>query len=45
MDLLNIGNQAPNFCLLNHEGIEVCLDDFKGKKIVIWFFPKANTPG
>ena len=45
MNLLNIGDQAPDFRISNHEGIETSLDNFKGKKIVIWFFPKANTPG
>jgi len=42
---LNIGDKAPEFQLLNHENNLFSLDDFKNQKILIWFFPKANTPG
>jgi len=42
---LNIGDKAPEFHLLNHENNLFSLDDFKNQKILIWFFPKANTPG
>ena len=45
MDFLAIGDKAPDFTLLNHEGEDVSFKDFSGKKLVIWFFPKANTPG
>tara|TARA_Y100001970_G_scaffold132575_1_gene163616 strand:- start:6251 stop:6394 length:144 start_codon:yes stop_codon:yes gene_type:complete len=44
-ELLNIGDQAPHFSLPNYNGEIVSLSDFKGKNIVLWFFPKANTPG
>ena len=44
-ELLNVGDQAPDFSLLNYNGETVSLNDFKGKNIVLWFFPKANTPG
>ena len=45
LDLLQIGDKAPPFSLLNYDGEEVHLSDFKGKKIKLWFFPKASTPG
>ena len=45
LDLLNIGDKAPDFSLLNYNGEEVNLKDFKGKNIILWFFPKASTPG
>ena len=44
-ELLNIGDQAPDFSLPNYNGEIVSLNDFRGKNIVLWFFPKANTPG
>ena len=43
--LLNIGDKAPKFSLPNADGEMVSLSDFKGKKVVLWFFPKASTPG
>jgi len=44
-ELLSIGEQAPNFNLPNYNGEVISLSDFKGKNIILWFFPKANTPG
>ncbi len=41
----NVGEQAPNFELLNQEGKTVHLSDFRGQKVVIFAFPKANTGG
>jgi len=43
--LLEKGNKAPEFSLPNANGETVSLSDFKGKRIVLWFFPKASTPG
>ena len=43
--MLKVGDKAPSFTLSNQDGLLVSLDDFKEKKIVIWFYPKANTPG
>lgn len=40
---LNIGDKAPEFTLFNQDGEAVSLSDFKGKKVVILFFPAANT--
>ena len=44
-DLLNIGDNAPEFTLPNYNGDNISLSNLKGKKIIIWFFPKASTPG
>lgn len=43
--MLEIGNKAPDFCLLDKLGNEVKLSNFLGKKIVLYFYPKDNTPG
>jgi thioredoxin-dependent peroxiredoxin len=40
-----IGSQAPSFTLLNEQGNAVSLEDFRGKKVVIYFYPRAMTPG
>jgi peroxiredoxin Q/BCP len=45
MPLLNVGDTAPDFTLTSHEGKTVKLHDLKGKNVVMWFFPKADTPG
>ena len=45
LDLLKKGDKAPPFSLENYDGTQIALDDFKGKNIIIWFFPKASTPG
>jgi len=43
--VLKIGDKAPEFTLKTDEGREVSLSGFKGKRVVLFFFPKANTPG
>jgi len=43
--MLNAGEPAPSFRVRTHEGKEVSLADFRGKKVLLWFFPKADTPG
>ena len=43
--LLKVGSIAPNFTLPNQNGDMITLTNLKGKKIVLWFYPKANTPG
>lgn len=43
--MLKSGDKAPDFTLTSDEGKEVSLSDFKGKRVLIFFFPKANTPG
>ncbi len=42
---LQIGNRAPNFSLVNQNGETVTLDDFKGQKVALYFYPKDSTPG
>lgn len=44
-NLLNIGEKAPEFKLLNQDGEWVSLKDFKGKKVLVYFYPKDDTPG
>jgi len=43
--MLEVGTEAPNFTLPDQDGKDVSLSDFAGKKVVLWFFPKASTPG
>lgn len=45
MTTLNIGDQAPNFEALDNQGNTIKLADYKGKKLVLFFYPKASTPG
>ncbi len=42
---LKIGSKAPNFSLKDQNGKEVKLSDFKGKKLLLYFYLKADTPG
>jgi len=42
---MKIGDKAPDFTIQDAEGNSVSLTDFAGKKVVLWFFPKASTPG
>ncbi len=43
--MLQIGDQVPAFCLPNQDEEEVCLRDLQGAWIVLYFYPKDNTPG
>ena len=43
--MLNIGDQAPAFTLSDKDGNSVSLSDFLGKKVVLYFYPRDNTPG
>ena len=45
MNILKIGDKAPNFNSLDQDGNKVSLSDYKGKKLVVFFYPKASTPG
>jgi peroxiredoxin Q/BCP len=42
---LKVGQKAPDFTVLNDAGEKVKLSDFKGKKVVLYFYPKDDTPG
>ncbi len=42
---MEINEKAPDFSLLDDSGKKVSLADFKGKDVVLYFFPKADTPG
>ena len=42
---LEIGDPAPNFSLPNQDGESVALSDLKGQRVVIYFYPKDDTPG
>lgn len=43
--MIQAGTAAPDFRVLDHEGKERTLSDFAGKRLVLWFYPKADTPG
>lgn len=43
--MLEAGNKAPNFTLSDKDGKDVSLRDFLGKKVVLYFYPRDNTPG
>lgn len=43
--MLEIGMKAPGFSLFDKDGNNVSLSDFLGKKVVLYFYPKDNTPG
>ena len=45
MALLNVGTKAPEFSVKDHSGKDVSLSDFLGKNVILWFYPKADTPG
>ena len=42
---LKVGDKAPNFCLPDKNNKEICLSDYEGKYIVVYFYPADNTPG
>lgn len=42
---MNIGDKAPEVLGTNEKGEEIRLSDYKGKKVVLYFYPKDNTPG
>lgn len=43
--MLEVGTRAPQFTLADQDGKDVSLSDFLGKKVVLYFYPKDNTPG
>ncbi len=42
---LEVGAEAPNFCLPDKDSNNICLEHFKGKFVILYFYPKDNTPG
>ncbi len=45
MTHLKVGDKAPEFTTLNEDGQEISLADFRGKKLVLFFYPKDDSPG
>ena len=43
--MLSIGSSAPEFQLNDQDGNTVNIKDFEGQKVLLWFYPKASTPG
>jgi thioredoxin-dependent peroxiredoxin len=42
---MDVNDKAPDFSLLDENGQRVALQDFRGRSVVLYFFPKADTPG
>jgi thioredoxin-dependent peroxiredoxin len=45
MAMLQEGTLAPDFTVTAHDGSTVRLSDFAGKRVLLWFYPAADTPG
>ena len=43
--MLGVGSKAPEFQLSDQDGNTVNISDFKGQKVLLWFYPKASTSG
>jgi len=43
--MLKEGDKAPDFRVKDDQGREISLSDYRGKNLVLYFYPKANTPG
>jgi len=43
--MLNVGDAAPDFTVSAHTGKDISLKQYRGKNVVLWFYPKADTPG
>ncbi len=43
--MLEVGADAPEFDVVDHAGRRVRLSELEGRHVVLWFFPKADTPG
>jgi peroxiredoxin Q/BCP len=42
---MEVNDKAPEFSLANEEGKTIALKDYRGQNVVLFFYPKANTPG
>jgi len=45
MNTLKVGDKVPGFISKDQDGNEIKLSDYKGKKLIVFFYPKASTPG
>ena len=43
--MLEAGTKAPDFSVPSHDGTTVSLGGLRGKRVLLWFYPKADTPG
>lgn len=43
--MLKVGDSAPDFIVQTHQGTPLTLSHLRGKKVLLWFYPKADTPG
>ncbi len=43
--MLEAGEKAPEFTVSDHNGVTRRLSDYRGKNVLLWFYPKADTPG
>jgi peroxiredoxin Q/BCP len=43
--MLKVGDVAPEFEASDHTGRRIKLSDLRGKRVILWFYPKADTPG
>ncbi|KAB5491631.1 MULTISPECIES: thioredoxin-dependent thiol peroxidase [Flagellimonas] len=45
MNILKVGDKVPEFSAKDQDGNTIHLSDYKGKKLIVFFYPRANTPG
>ncbi len=45
MNMLKVGDTVPSFSAKDQDGNRISLSDYSGKKLIVFFYPKANTPG
>jgi len=45
MALIDVGSDAPDFSFTNQDGDAVTLGQFSGKRVLLWWYPRADTPG
>ena len=43
--MLKVGDEAPEFSVKDHRGETRTLSGYRGKNVVLWFYPKSDTPG
>ena len=45
MSMIEVGEQSPAFNMTNQDEANISLDDFSGRYVLLWWYPKADTPG